>query len=210
MRKPLYFYQEKIVNKRSRSEGRFVTDRLAERLLADPDTFLGEVTRSERKSYRVESHRKDRDIPQSNREEEIVAIRLYKELDMFLDYQVPLPAWKGDPRGNIDLLMEWDGVLYLTELKRESSQETLLRAALEIETYYRMVDRELLLREWPPRRREVGKAVLLFENVACRAYWEWLHPEEFPHVHRLLKEWGIQVFTIKSHIDPPRQAEPWT
>lgn len=210
MSQPLYVYQRRSVNERGRSEGRFVTDRLAEQLLADPDTCLGEVTRSERKSYRVKSHKKDRDLPRSNREEEIVAIRLYKELDMVLDYQLPLRAGKSDRRGKIDLLMEWEGDLYLTELKREYSQETLLRAALEIETYYRMLDQELLLREWPPRRRAVGKAVLLFENPSCRAYWEWLHPEEFPHVHRLLEAWGIHIFTIKHHIEPPRQADPWS
>jgi hypothetical protein len=59
-----------------------------------------------------------------------------------LDYQIPLKEkMHNDPRGEIDLVaVDAKGSLCLIELKPPKCEETLLRAALEIFTYFSEID----------------------------------------------------------------------
>lgn len=181
---------------------------MAEQILkGEIEPFEG-VTQSRRKDYPTVSHVRSGPIPEnkSNRKEEKEAICMFKKFeDRILDYQIPLRERKeeyapdGGPtsRGKIDLLMKLDGVLYLTELKRKDSPESLLRAGLEIETYCRMVDEEQLKDQYGCGALPLKTAVLLHRNGACRPYQEWMNETDFPHVHELLRMWGIQVFTVE-------------
>ena len=81
-------------------------------------------------------------------EEQRIAMKLFnnKTLQLFskiLHYQTPL----GDGRGAaIDLLARDTDSVYILELKRPESKETLLRCVLEVHAYFCMLDHEKLLR----------------------------------------------------------------
>ncbi len=205
---------KQIVNHKRKIKGQYETDLLAKKILSGEENPLKDVKRSKRKCYRTKSHKKGRPLPNSNRIEEREAIELFNNQDILLDYQVPLRERKGEypadsepeSRGKVDLLMELDGALYLTELKREDSSESLLRAILEIETYYRTVDRELLGKCFGREGLPVKKAILLFVHPECRPYREWLS-KDLPWVHKLLETWRIEVFTIHSTLEYPKKAQ---
>jgi hypothetical protein len=81
--------------------------------------------------------------------EELFAKSLYgykfDDLGEIIDYQMPIYDKK---YGAIDLLAyNDDGVLSLIELKREYNTETMLRAILEICTYFLQIDIEKLKNE---------------------------------------------------------------
>ena len=130
-------------------------------------------------SYRVKSHNGVITNSDSNRFEEQIAKSMYqKTYDGFgrvIDYQVPLKDRQDDQNkglGKIDLLAynEKTQILTLLELKKPASDEPLLRAALEIYTYWRIIDQNKLIENYqsegllPKTKIKVEKAVLLFEN----------------------------------------------
>lgn len=203
-----------LVNHKRKIGGRYETDILAEKVLSGEENPFEGLTVSKRKCYRTKSHKKGRSLPESNRIEEREAIDLFDRHDIFLDYQIPLRERKGEyppdsepeGRGKIDLLMELNGALYFIELKREDSQESLLRAILEIETYYRTADHELLRKCFERKGLPIKKAILLFDHQECRPYQECLS-RDLPHVHKLLKEWEIEIFTIHNTSDRPKRIQ---
>ena len=73
----------------------------------------------------------------------------YEEFGTVLDYQIPLKNSNDDKGvGKIDLISLKDDSLYLLELKRSDSKETLLRCVLEIYTYINRVDHSKLLKDF--------------------------------------------------------------
>ena len=133
------------------------TEVFAEWLLENPGLLEGiEEHRRERK-YRISSH-EQRAIPNSNRQEEIIAIKLYKSRDSekvlhagfgrILDYQIPLKSSQQDSAGKIDLLSQDGSDVLILELKKPDSKETMLRCVLEAYTYSKMVVKEKLFREY--------------------------------------------------------------
>jgi hypothetical protein len=141
-------YNHKIANWSGKThQGQFYTDRIAEWLLDNKDSFneaLQGVT-SQRDSYIVEAHDGVTN-KQTNREEEIFAKALLghpvSQLGRIIDYQVPLKAKESDSYGKIDLVSinKDKPAAYLIELKMVDKGETLLRAALEIETYSQILN----------------------------------------------------------------------
>lgn len=204
-----YYYQANEVKRKGKTDGCYKTDLLAMDILDGTKDPFENVTPSKRKDYRMATHVRSNfpPYPNSNRKEEIEAIHMFAELkECVLDYQVPLTERKGEytpgdkpkGRGDIDLLLKLDGALYLTELKGKSCpKESLLRAVLEIETYYRMVDKDLLKAQYGCADLPLKKAILLHKDDSCRPYQEWLNKKDFPHVHKLLSKWKIQVFTVE-------------
>jgi len=53
-----------------------------------------------------------------------------------LDYEIPLKEHQSDSIGNIDLVSRNGDTLYILELKKPSSRESMLRCILEAYTYY--------------------------------------------------------------------------
>lgn len=125
----------------------------------DFSTGIAQIERDDKKSnrvkgrpYQTKSHAKIRTEGVSTasdmREEERDAQTLYIasesplwEIGSILDYQVPLKNSKDDVAGKIDLLsLSNDGrQLYILELKKQKSQETLLRCILEAYTYFKTI-----------------------------------------------------------------------
>ncbi len=152
----------------------------------------------------------------SNRIEDRIAIALFNasknfgitfgELGEIIDYQIPLKAQKDDRVGKIDLISKSKNNIWLIELKyykhkdKDSNKETLLRAALEIATYYQWLDKDSFLKSYEDFRgytqEQIKKAVLIFnENERDEEYLE-LMKGEMPFLKNLLKRLDVSVFDL--------------
>jgi hypothetical protein len=190
-------YKMGIVNYTGKTSdtSEFYTEVIAQYILDQHDYFEGILENTRQSSYKVPEHNKKMDIPTSNRKEEILAITMFTKLNHVLDYQVPLKNIQTDDDGKVDLLIEQDNALFLTELKGRNSRETLLRAVLEIETYYRTVDKAKLLRDYNKEDKEVRKALLIFEN--SEQYRDLTDKDKpKPKIRELVKKLDISVWVF--------------
>jgi len=96
---------------------------------------------------------KDPDGPSPRVEDRIAMTykgRRFRSIGKVLDYQVPLKGRQADEMGKIDLI-SYDkrlNRLYLLELKRKSTNETLLRCLLEAFAYSQSVNKLILAKEY--------------------------------------------------------------
>ena len=156
------FYSENFLNyigETSDKEGEY-TEIITDWLLDNIELFdnIKPITRE--KNYKVKTHDGIIKNEKSNREEEMIAMKLFdfsqnkgKVFDIigkFIDYQTPLKNVRGDKVGKIDLLSynEEEKTLRILELKRPDSNETMLRCVLEAYTYLKVVDKDKLLKDF--------------------------------------------------------------
>lgn len=142
-----------------------VTEAIADVLLRND--LLCSIKKITRKASFFTGHSKEMAIPHSNRREEILAIELYKACPFVVDYQVPLKSKRTDIAGKIDLMLQKNDALFLSELKAEKSEESLLRAVLEVETYWRILDEDKLLKDFSNHEIQavtVKKAIIIFRE----------------------------------------------
>ncbi len=150
----------------------------------------------------------------SNRKEENFAKEIYKRkrelgtLGLIIDYQIPLKDNLGNKGlGKIDLISynKNSKNLFLIELKYTENEETLLRAVLEIYTYYKIVDEKKLKKDFqdfsgcvdPDNEITIIPAVLLVPE--CNAYKELIEMEDGKrkNLKELSQQLGVRFFTIK-------------
>ena len=156
------FYSEKFLNyisETSDKEGEY-TEIITDWLLDNIELFdnIKPITRE--KNYKVKTHDGIIKNEKSNREEEMIAMKLFdfsqnkgKVFDIIgkiIDYQTPLKNVRGDKAGKIDLLAynEEEKTLRILELKKPDSEETILRCVLEAYTYLKVVDKAKLLKDF--------------------------------------------------------------
>ena len=162
------FYSEKFLNyisETSDKEGEY-TEIITDWLLDNIELFdnIKPITRE--KNYKVKTHDGIIKNEKSNREEEMIAMKLFdfsqnqgKVFDIIgkiIDYQTPLKNVRGDKAGKIDLLAynenenenKIEKTLRILELKRPDSEETMLRCVLEAYTYLKVVDKDKLLKDF--------------------------------------------------------------
>ena len=171
------FYSENFLNyisETSDKEGDY-TEIIAEWLLNNIKLFdeIKPITRE--KNYKVKTHDGKIKNEKSNREEEIIAMKLFelsqnqgKVFDIIgkiIDYQTPLKNIRADKAGKIDLLAynEEEKILRILELKRPNSDETMLRCVLEAYTYLKVVDKVKLLKDFGlPEDTEIKACAFVF------------------------------------------------
>lgn len=91
---------------------------------------------------------------------------MYAGLGRIVDFQIPLKSPGLTNKsinaglGKIDLVSIDNGVLYVIELKVSSSRETLLRAILEIITYYNIINRDDLRDDMSNKYSEMATNVV--------------------------------------------------
>ncbi|HZK53012.1 MAG TPA: hypothetical protein VFC84_02230 [Desulfosporosinus sp.] len=191
-------YSSKIVNytgKTSEPENccDYYTEVIAEYLLKnDLLKSIPMITRIT--SYKTVSHDKDMNVPTSNRTEEILAIQLYKNCSEVIDYQVPLKNKRDDKAGKIDLLLFADDSLIFGELKIKGSQETLLRAVLEVESYYLTADKAKIIIDYGKTGCSIQKAIIIFKE--SRQYDDFKNVN-MPFIKKLLEKLGIKVYIVE-------------
>lgn len=155
MLNPPLFYRAGIINYRGKTTdthnlyneivAKYVCEHLDEFTLKIPM-----ITRQE--TYKTASHTGKR-IPSDLRKEEQIAVKLFNQkhfdcIGEIIDYQTPLKNESDDTAGKIDLL-SYDGEkLYILELKKPDSTETMLRCVLEGYTYMKTADTKKLLKDF--------------------------------------------------------------
>lgn len=164
--------------------------------------------------YRIISHQ-DREIPDSNREEEKIAIALLKKSYLGLlkdksfgkvfDYQVPLKQTRKDKGvGKIDLVSISDdgNKVYLLELKRSDSKESMLRCVLEAYTYSKQLDSVKFKNDYSgicAQEAVITPAPLVFFD-------KWQYKEYYDGRHPRLRELMEKLGNIKPFFITP---EDW-
>ena len=146
------------------------------------------------KGYKIDTHN-GMFNENSNRKEEIIAMKLYNtihsDLGKILDYQIPLKDKKDTKAGKIDLISykEKENILYLIELKNNESKETLLRCVLEIMTYINQVDKERLKTDYKLNSNvQILPAILIFEDTSP---YNDINDE---YVAKLIEKFNISLF----------------
>lgn len=171
MRNPSAFYKAEVINYRGKTTdtNELYNEIVAEFICNHLTKFVGgikKITREE--TYKTASHTGER-MPSDSREEEQIAVKLFRQkhfdcIGDIIDYQTPLKNSSEDKgAGKIDLL-SYDGeTLYILELKKPDSTETMLRCVLEGFTYMKTVNTEKLISNFDlPEGTKVVACPLVF------------------------------------------------
>ena len=149
------FYKKGCINYRGKTSDtkEYYTEVIAQWLLEHLELLDQIKTITRRASYWVEGHDGIPDNPNSNREEELIAMAMKRQgalpiVGQVLDYQTPLKNTQKDKAGKIDLLTFDGTTLRILELKEPDSKETMLRCVLEGYTYLKTVDKAKLLADF--------------------------------------------------------------
>ncbi|MDR1705020.1 MAG: hypothetical protein LBS19_10120, partial [Clostridiales bacterium] len=195
---PSLAYRRKVFKFRGPRSGERYTEIAAEELLK-PENFdkLGTIPRIDREDYRAKSHdglANKRMPDNSNRQENWIAKRLFgKSFDHigeFIDFETPLKKSAADSAGKIDLIAhsKTSGKTYMLELKRPESDETLLRCALEIYTYYKTANHGNLLKSFSLPGESAIPGILVY--IKSQAYQDFIS-ESCRTVRILMKKLGV-------------------
>lgn len=163
------FYKKPFINYNGKTEdtNEYYTEVVAEFLCDNISEFINGISQITReKSYQTEGHNGDfdKDTP---REEEKIAMEMFKQSQQgipynfigdIIDYQTPLKNKRADEAGKIDLLSYNGSMLYILELKKPDSTESMLRCVLEGFTYMQTVDKSKLLKNFKLPEDTVVKA----------------------------------------------------
>ena len=121
-----------------------------------------------------------------------------------IDYQVPLKNKKEDTSGKIDFISKRGNNLLLVEIKQKDCNETsILNAILEIETYFRILDRadevdetgmEKLKKDYGIEKLIPKKVVAVFKDSRLAKQYK-----DNEKIRDLAKSLEIEVYILKSH-----------
>lgn len=202
------FYKANFVNYKGKTieaeGGEWYSEIVAEWLLDNVDKF-SQIQRVER-STSYDTKHTGKLGEKTNRVEEYVAKLLfnskkdYNGLGRIIDYQTPLKNPRGsdnDGLGKIDLLSRNDKskCVYLLELKKESSDETMLRCVLESYTYLCTISKEKLFKDFGiPSDYELRASPLVFLNGVQDIEFS---DAERRNLHLLMKKLNSTPFFIE-------------
>lgn len=166
-------------------------------------------TITRQKSYYTKSHENFSVAKDSNRVEENFVKSLffynpYKEqIGTPIDYQTPLKNISKDKAGKIDLITfkEDSNEILLVEVKDDDSRETALRACLEIQTYYQVVNKEKLVEDFHAAEKissknpAIKKAVMFFKGTTPAN--EIADLDNRPMLKKVIKTFDIEIIIIE-------------
>ena len=180
------------------------TEVIAEWLIKNFNLFdnINKITRQS--SYKVDTHDGKHNNQNSNRLEEIMAIEIFNQkslniLGEVLDYQTPLKDKLEDEAGKIDIISydKDNKIVYLLELKREDSKETMLRCVLEIFTYSKTLDKDKFLEDFNlPKDTKIKVSPLVFFNGS--QHKEMVEGDN-KYLKDLIKKLEIELFYISKN-----------
>ena len=213
LKNPSLFYAQGFVNYRGicPDVGIPYTEVVAEFLCDHLDEYIAGIQKISRKnSYYTPTHDGSFN-PASNREEEIIAMKMYcyskdggqyAHIGRILDYQTPLKDEPKDKAGKLDLLAINGTALRILELKRPNTGETMLRCVLEGFTYLRTLDAEKLIADFNkdgmdisiPENAIMKSSAFVFEN--SRPHKEYLR--DCPNLKKLMQLLDSKPFFIRT------------
>ena len=208
------FYSQDFVNYRGKTSDKerdYYTEIIAKWLLDNIELFNDIKMISRENSYKVDSHDGKIKNEKSEREEEIIAMKLFdfsqnqgKVFDIIgkiIDYQTPLKNVQTDKAGKIDLLAynekENPKTLRILELKKLDSKETMLRCVLEAYTYLKIVDKAKLLKDFALPENTIIKACP-FVFYGKEQYREMQAiKDDRKNLGKLIEKLGIEVIYLE-------------
>lgn len=180
------------------------TEVIAEWLIKNFNLFdnIKKITRQS--SYKVDTHDGKHNNQNSNRLEEIMAIEIFNQkslniLGEVIDYQTPLKDKLGDEAGKIDIISydKDNKIVYILELKREDSKETMLRCVLEIFTYSKTLDKDKFLEDFNlPKDTKIKASPLVFFNGS---QYKEMAGSDNKYLKELIKKLEIKLFYISKN-----------
>lgn len=198
-------YKNDIINYRGVTigKGEKYTEIIARELCNNLHEFekIKKITR--KNSYKIESHDGKTNKKESNRNEERLALKMfrnnYDNIGQIIDYQIPIKNSKDDEAGKVDLLSEINNDLILIELKANNNDETLLRCVLEIYTYYKQLDLDKLRSDFKKINANIRKAILIPFNG--NQHIEYKNYNDNSSVKKLIDELNIEIFIFTYNIE---------
>ena len=198
------FYKQPFINYNGRTDdtGEYYTEVVADFLCSNLSAYINGIPQITREaSYKTAVHDGafDADTP---REEEKIAMEMFKQsktgvhydyIGNIIDYQTPLKNKRTDVAGKIDLL-SYDGkTLYILELKKPDSEESMLRCVLEGFTYMQTVNKNKLLNDFALPVDTVIKAspFVFKEKIQHKQMLE-----KRPHLFRLIQLLDSKPYNI--------------
>lgn len=177
------------------------TEVIAEWLIKNFNLFDNIKKIIRQSSYKVDTHDGKHNNQNSNRLEEIMAIEIFNQkslniLGEVIDYQTPLKDKLGDEAGKIDIVSydKDNKIVYLLELKREDSKETMLRCVLEIFTYSKTLDKDKFLEDFNlPKDTKIKASPLVFFNGS---QYKEMADSDNEYLKDLIKKLEIELFYI--------------
>ena len=185
------FYKQDFINYRGKTKDteELYSEVVAEWCIDNIERFdlIPMITRES--TYKIESHDGIPKSAISNREEELIAMEIFRQgflgnLGQVIDYQTPLKNRRSDKAGKIDIL-SYDGKnVRILELKEPDSDETMLRCVLEGYTYMKTVDGKRLIKDFGlSEDAKVLACPLVFKGGI---QWQEMQKER-PNLKRLMK-----------------------
>ena len=208
------FYSQDFVNYRGKTSDKerdYYTEIIAKWLLDNIELFNDIKMISRENSYKVDSHDGKIKNEKSEREEEIIAMKLFdssqnqgKVFDIIgkiIDYQTPLKNVRADKAGKIDLLAynekENPKTLRILELKKLDSKETMLRCVLEAYTYLKIVDKAKLLKDFGlPKDTKIKACPFVFYGKEQYKEMQAIKDDR-ENLGKLIEKLGIEVIYLK-------------
>ena len=208
------FYSQDFVNYRGKTSDKerdYYTEIIAKWLLDNIELFNDIKMISRENSYKVDSHDGKIKNEKSEREEEIIAMKLFdfsqnqgKVFDIIgkiIDYQTPLKNVQTDKAGKIDLLAynekENPKTLRILELKKLDSKETMLRCVLEAYTYLKVVDKAKLLKDFGlPKNTKIKACPFVFYGKEQYKEMQAIKDDR-ENLGKLIEKLGIEVIYLK-------------
>ena len=200
-------YKSKCINWKGKTldSKEYYTEVISRELLkAEKLVLLDKIDQINRVNYNVDTH-DGKHNGNTNRDEEIFAMRLkckkLEKLGFVIEYQVPLKEKRSDDAGKIDLVTSTNESIYIVELKYVGNKETLLRAILEIWTYYKQLNKVNFLKSFKllkqNKTNDIRKAVLL--SVCCNAYNEAEELSKRPKLKQFAKALDVVIFLLEKN-----------
>ena len=204
------FYTDGILNYSGRSrDGNYYTEVVSQWLLSKAsselkDLFLaGAEILDEKKWPEKPIHTTENIVfsEGSNRDEENIAKQMMRQGKIgdyaIVDYQVPVNRAYGSQNGKVDLILSKDERIILGELKDADSEESFLRAVVEIATYHAKIEHdESINKRFKACYSGVGDfvpAVILFGG--SRPFSDYRNVE-MPNTRTLAEKLGVKVIEI--------------
>lgn len=199
------FYKRGCINYRGKTSDtkEYYTEVISEWLLEHLELLHQIKTITRRSSYWIDGHDGIPDHPDSNREEELIAMAIKRQgilplVGQVLDYQTPLKNVRKDKAGKIDLLTYDGTTLRILELKEPDSKETMLRCVLEGYIYLNTVDQAKLLADFELPADTVVEACPF---VFCGGF-QWKEMQQArPHLRQLMVQLNSKSYYIKEEND---------
>ena len=204
------FYVNGILNYKGKSaEGDYYTEVVSQWLLSKTNSgleqlFLAGAEIFDEKKWSEKPIHTTEDIvfsEGSNRDEENIAKKMMLQGEIrdyaVVDYQVPVNRAYGSQNGKVDLILSKDGETILGELKDADSEESFLRAVVEIATYHAKIEHDASInKRFKTCYSGVGNfvpAVILFEG--SRPFSDYRNVE-MPNTRTLAEKLGVKVIEI--------------